>query len=835
VSDEKLRSDPLASTMASDQPAAHAAIAPGMRLGDRYRVLSPLGTGAMGAVWLATDEVLGEQFALKFVARDPLGMHALRDEVRLAQRVTHPNVCRTFDLVEAGGFAFVKMEHVAGESLAARLKHGRFAVEEAVKIARQIAAALGAAHARGVVHRDLKPANVMLDESGRVVVMDFGIARPAADASGEVSGTPAYMAPEQAKGLAVDGRADLYALGCVLHELLAGEPPFMGKDAIDTLLMQVEKAPPELRTLRPEVPAWLAQLVTRLLAKQPANRFADAAALAIAFDGPRRRRVLPAALALAAIAGAASLLIAHRPAPEWRPQLREHKPIFDENSDGPFFSPDGESLFYSSDREHTGMFRIYRAPVEGGAGQAVTPDDLDIPGGVVSLDGKSLFGFALAERRIYRFALDGGPPQQIAEHAARADVCGDQVAYSSAARVIAVRDGTQRELAHAEPGTYIRTVHCDASAHRLVYDAGPDRRAPHGPADLWLVELADDGNARAPARQLTHDASRQHREATFARDAHSVIYSAIAGGYVNLWELPLDGGAPLQRTFGEGPDVTPAESPDGKLLAYDVDLTTVPLLARSLGDGSVRRWTAEIEDLSDLRATRDGREVFAAAERHGGRRIVAVALDSAQERVVADGALPALSLDEREVLYVSTQKRVMAIARAGGEPRELTTMPGAVLSLQPLANEVRAFVGMGGELRSFRVPLAGGAAIAEGKTPWCDVAVASSGWQLAEICDGPRRFSRLFAPGAKLDPDVPAFETRVAAWDADGRSLVYTDGGSARRRFVDGRDEKLFQLFDSMGIAPSPDGKVIYYTTPQAHVRRQIITNWDARPRPWKK
>src|SRR5439155_23897612 len=151
---------------------------------------------------------------------------ALLDETRLAQKVTHPSVCRTYDLEEIAGHLLVKMEYVAGDTLTARLSAtGRFAIDEAVRIARAIADGLAAAHEQGIVHRDLKPSNVMLSRN-RVVLMDFGIARRIASASGKTAGTLGYMAPEQIANLTVDGRADLYALGCVLYAMLTGEQVF---------------------------------------------------------------------------------------------------------------------------------------------------------------------------------------------------------------------------------------------------------------------------------------------------------------------------------------------------------------------------------------------------------------------------------------------------------------------------------------------------------------------------------------------------------------------------------------------------------------------------------
>src|ERR1051326_2431789 len=192
----------------------------------RTRIVGRLGRGGMGEVYRADDLKLGQPVALKFlpeaVDRDPARLTQLHTEVRMARQVSHPNVCRVYDVGEFDGHTFLSMEYVDGEDLASLLRRiGRFQEERAIELARQICAGLAAAHDRGVVHRDLKPANIMLDGGGRIRITDFGLA----GATGEVlrSGTPAYMAPEQLTGAEVTPRSDIYALGLVLYELFTGK------------------------------------------------------------------------------------------------------------------------------------------------------------------------------------------------------------------------------------------------------------------------------------------------------------------------------------------------------------------------------------------------------------------------------------------------------------------------------------------------------------------------------------------------------------------------------------------------------------------------------------
>jgi tRNA A-37 threonylcarbamoyl transferase component Bud32 len=210
----------------------HGRFPPGTLLGGRYRIVGRLGRGGMGEVYRADDLKLGQAVALKFlpgdVDRDPARLTQLHTEVRMARQVSHPNVCRVYNIDEVEGHTFISMEYVDGEDLASLLRRiGRFPEDRALAISRQICAGLAAAHERGVVHRDLKPANVMLDGSGKVRITDFGLAGAAGEAVR--AGTPAYMAPEQLSGGEVTPRSDIYALGLVLYEVFTGQRALDGE------------------------------------------------------------------------------------------------------------------------------------------------------------------------------------------------------------------------------------------------------------------------------------------------------------------------------------------------------------------------------------------------------------------------------------------------------------------------------------------------------------------------------------------------------------------------------------------------------------------------------
>jgi serine/threonine protein kinase len=206
---------------------------PGTTLDERYRIVSPLGKGGMGEVYRAEDLKLGQTVALKFLpkslARNEEALARFTREVRLARQVSHPNVCRVFDIGEIDGQTFLTMEFVDGEDIASLMRRiGRLPADKALEIARQVCAGLAAAHEHGIIHRDLKPANIMLDGRGRVRITDFGLAGLSAEVQGENAraGTPAYMSPEQFSGGEVTPKSDLYSLGLVMYEIFTGKRPY---------------------------------------------------------------------------------------------------------------------------------------------------------------------------------------------------------------------------------------------------------------------------------------------------------------------------------------------------------------------------------------------------------------------------------------------------------------------------------------------------------------------------------------------------------------------------------------------------------------------------------
>jgi serine/threonine protein kinase len=265
----------------------------------RYEVIEELGRGGMGIVYRVRDIETCEVVAIKIlkpeIAADPAMRESLRKEVCLARKVTHKNVCRIHEFTRSETTACISMEYVSGETLLSKLqRRGALPPLDAVKIAVQICAGLGEAHAQGIVHRDLKPANIVIAHDRTVKIMDFGVARKSHDAAAateDLAGTPAYMSPEQLEMKAVTFQTDIYSLGMIVFEMVTGTQAFTGENAVELALQQLRQEPPRPSSIVPAIPARLDGAILRCLKKDPAERFASVAELHAALE----KAVAPAA------------------------------------------------------------------------------------------------------------------------------------------------------------------------------------------------------------------------------------------------------------------------------------------------------------------------------------------------------------------------------------------------------------------------------------------------------------------------------------------------------------------------------------------------------------
>jgi serine/threonine-protein kinase len=285
-----IRSHATAASPSSGQPSPpELQLAPGTLLAGRYRIVAPLGRGGMGEVYRAEDIKLGQSVALKFlrgaVENDPAQLDRLLAEVRIGREVSHPNVCRLYDVVEVDGRHFIAMEYVDGENLASLLSRiGRLPSDKALELARDLCAGLAAVHDKGVVHRDLKPANVMIDGRGRARITDFGLAASKETAQSETfAGTPAYMSPEQLAGGEATQRSDLYALGLVMFEMFTGRPFYDARTLADLFSQHRESKASRLAPLPRTEP--VERFVQQCLSEDPLARPASVRAVASLLPG----------------------------------------------------------------------------------------------------------------------------------------------------------------------------------------------------------------------------------------------------------------------------------------------------------------------------------------------------------------------------------------------------------------------------------------------------------------------------------------------------------------------------------------------------------------------
>ncbi|MEP6483259.1 MAG: protein kinase [Rudaea sp.] len=299
-------------------------------LGQRFQIVSMLGIGGMGVVYRALDKSLDVEVAIKLLrpelARRPESFERFRQELLLARQVSSPHVVRIHDIAEHDGRWFISMDFIDGDSLEHRLDgNEKLPTDQAVGITRDLLEGLVAAQQRGVVHRDLKPANVLIDHEGRAYITDFGVARSLGATglthSGVIIGTPEYLSPEQARGENVDSRSDLYAVGLILYEMLAGQLPFTSGTPAETVMQRIVRQPPSLSKVRPDLPGWLLLFSDRLLKLNPAHRFGSARDALRALESrkvPRaplnRRAMLVAGLLIVAAVGAIDWAVVHRPA-----------------------------------------------------------------------------------------------------------------------------------------------------------------------------------------------------------------------------------------------------------------------------------------------------------------------------------------------------------------------------------------------------------------------------------------------------------------------------------------------------------------------------------------
>jgi Tol biopolymer transport system component len=559
-------------------------------LASSYRVTRELGRGAMATVYLAEDLKHRREVAVKVLLPEvasALGPDRFLREIEIAAGLSHPHILPLHDSGEVDGFLFYVMPYVEGESLRERLdREKQLPVDEAVRLGREVADALSYAHSRGVVHRDIKPENILM-QSGHAAVADFGIARAVTAAGGDrltrtgvTVGTPTYMSPEQAAGEELDGRSDLYALGCVVYEMLAGTPPFTGASVQSLASQHLTVEPRPVTSFRPAVPAGVAAALQRALAKSPADRFnpvgqfAEALTPAAGVAGKdvgsgSTRAVWWGAAAIAAIA--VTLVVLWQPDTSPLPAVGNTIQVTRDPGleVDPAVSPDGEMVAFAAGPA-TGM-RIWVRAVTGGRSIALTDSGGNHRWPRWSPDGSEI---AYQDRDgIYVVPRLGGPSRLVAR-LPETEVKSSEGAFTPVAGLAWSPDGTRLAFAGnlGLEGLFVAEVGGGGTPTRLTAP-----REPHSPS--W----SPDGT----------------RIAVASGNGIFVFGGAYFGnaGQSSIWIVPLDGGDPIRVTEEDNLDGSPAWAPDGRHLFWvsdrggTRDIYRIPVDRRGLPEGPPMRLT----------------------------------------------------------------------------------------------------------------------------------------------------------------------------------------------------------------------------------------------------
>ncbi|HYN06281.1 MAG TPA: protein kinase [Vicinamibacterales bacterium] len=619
-------------------------LTPGTRLG-AYEIVAAIGEGGMGEVYRARDPRLDREVAVKVLspslALDRNALARFEREAMSVAKLSHPNILSIFEFAYEGSTAFVVMELVEGETLRARLAHGALPSRRAVAYALQIAKGLAAAHARGITHRDLKPENVMITRDDHVKILDFGLAKPVetgeVDATraggvtttaGMILGTFGYMAPEQVRGQAVDHRADMFAFGAVLYEMLTGERAFGGDTAADSMSAILTKDPPDLDTARLSISPGLDRIVRRCLEKTPDLRFQSANDLAFALEtlstmstssstsaaaveippAARTRRVAWVPWTIAAIAVVAAAASWWPRDPRARPEARwSHFTRISESAGeetAPSLSPDGTTVVYAARVRDS--WDIYSQRVGGRNATAILNDPQHDEGApAFSPDGSQIaFHRSDAVGGIFVAGATG-------ESVRRITTVGFDPAWSPDGKQIAfateeIGDPSSRFgdsevfVVDAAGGTPRKAVDGDAvqpswspSGSRIVYWSNRG-----GQRDLFTVAAA----AGSPAVPLTSDRAIDWSP-VWSPDGKFIYFSSDRGAAMNLWRIPVDESSGQPR--GTAEPVTagvqasaglPSLSKDGSRLAFRSRVGSISPVAIPFDPSTLRAGTPVVLD-----------------------------------------------------------------------------------------------------------------------------------------------------------------------------------------------------------------------------------------------
>jgi Tol biopolymer transport system component/tRNA A-37 threonylcarbamoyl transferase component Bud32 len=576
-------------------------LTPGTRLG-HYSIISTIGAGGMGDVYLAEDTRLRRRVALKVlrseVAADETAEKRLLREARAAATLEHPNICTVYEVGDADGHGFIAMQYAEGENLGGRLKRGRMDLPLAISLARQIADAVAEAHLRGIVHRDIKPQNLIVSQSNRVTVLDFGLAKSVAvditanqdtatalSAAGFVSGTVSYMSPEQARGEAVDERSDIFSFGIVLYEMIAGTHPFAERTWADTMAAILSREP---RPIEVSIPHELQRIVRKCLEKDRNRRYQtmrdvaidlenlaqkiSAPSVATRVGGQRTTWIAVIAIVALLVGGAAFVIWTRQPGALLQPQF---EPItdFTDAATAPSLSPDGHMVAFIRGGSWfmTTTGQIYVKMLPNGDAVRLTDDPHPKFGPVFSPDGTRIaytsvaFGPAGDSWDTWTVPVSGGTPTRLLANATGLTwIDSGHVLFSE------IEHGTTLHMGFV-------TAAEDRRDERRIYFPPHERAMAHfsylSPDRTWILGVVM-GRLGTFERcvLLPFDGSSAPREvgpagpcksAAWAPDGRWMYFTAATGGLAHLWRQRFPNGDVEPITSG------PTTEEEGVAVAAD--------------------------------------------------------------------------------------------------------------------------------------------------------------------------------------------------------------------------------------------------------------------------
>ena len=572
-----------------------------------YHLSARIGTGGMGEVYRARDTKLNRHVAIKVllpaVANDPDRLARFSREAQLLAALNHPHIAQIHGLEDAGDQHALVMELVEGQTLADRIAQGAIPIDEALAIAKQIAEALEAAHAQGIIHRDLKPANIKVRPDGTVKVLDFGLAKaidstshesvdatrspdPAVLATGigVIAGTAAYMSPEQARGVAVDKRTDIWAFGCVLYEMLTAQPAFRGETMSDTIAAVLDREP-DVRVLPADTPSSVKQLLRRCLDKDLKQRLRDIGEARVELEAiaaapaRRSRRAYRAVglnvLALLVVAAGIGVFYSTRPsAPVTSPSEYTQLTNFTDSATAPSLSPDGRMVvFKRGEDSFLSSGDIYVKLLPNGDAVRLTTEPARRYGPVFTPDGSRIAYTQVTAGSwdTWTVPVLGGQPTRFLPNASGLTWIADHRMLFSE-----IKTGLHMGIVTAtESRGESREIYIRPDEHAMAHYSylSPDRQS------VLVVEMTGVHAFTDRCRLVPFDGSSSGRlvgpqgtciAAAWAPDGQWMYFSAVVGGSSHIWRQKFPDGAPEQITFGPTEEEGIALAADGRSIVTSV-------------------------------------------------------------------------------------------------------------------------------------------------------------------------------------------------------------------------------------------------------------------------